>query len=29
MREAPLTLATLAALVPDDPDIDLKLVMAA
>jgi radical SAM superfamily enzyme YgiQ (UPF0313 family) len=26
MREAPLTLTTLAALVPNDPDIELKLV---
>jgi hypothetical protein len=26
MREAPLTLTTLAALVPNDPDINLKLV---
>src|ERR1035438_9828062 len=26
MREAPLTLTTLAALVPDDPDIEVKLV---
>ena len=26
MREAPLTLTTLAALVPDDPEIEVKIV---